>query len=103
MVMPTLDKIWNLTYNRFVSSCNARRVRNTLTLEEFKELFLMNCTYCGNESSGLDRMDNTKGYSLANATPCCHSCNAMKRSHRTVKYMFNRIKNKNMPIDEVEG
>jgi hypothetical protein len=27
---------------------------------------------------GVDRVDNTKGYTLANSVPCCKVCNRMK-------------------------
>lgn len=51
------------------------------------------CYYCGNEKSntkitknykegysynGIDRLDNTKGYSIENCVPCCKQCNRAK-------------------------
>ena len=57
----------------------------TISLEKFSELILLPCSYCGypldETGSGLDRMDNSKGYTLENSTPCCGACNAAK-SHR---------------------
>jgi len=39
------------------------------------------CHYCGeeNETHGMDRMDNSKGYVLENLISCCQICNWMKR------------------------
>lgn len=64
-------------------------------LTDAEALFLMdsNCHYCGSAPknvqknknglgdyvySGLDRKDNTLGYTTANTTPCCYPCNRMK-------------------------
>lgn len=36
------------------------------------------CTYCGEHSTILDRIDSKIGYTLENCTPCCKFCNTMK-------------------------
>ena len=38
------------------------------------------CWYCGNETSGADRLDSLRcpGYNLDNTVPCCNQCNRMK-------------------------
>lgn len=51
--------------------------------QEIKDLFLSLCTYCAREPdiydvNGLDRIDNTKGYTIDNIVSCCKSCNMMK-------------------------
>jgi hypothetical protein len=66
----------------------------SLTPEEFKEIIVKDCIYCGQEAStirsspdnfgefvfsGLDRVDNDKGYSVDNVVPCCNTCNLAKR------------------------
>ena len=60
-----------------------------LTKEEFKILIEKDCYYCGakpnNKSrdyfyNGLDRMDNTKGYTINNVVPCCKHCNIAKNT-----------------------
>lgn len=67
-----------------------------LTIEQFKALTSKNCNYCDLEPqtrvctrkgsrtpyiyNGVDRVDNTKGYSIENCVPCCKICNRMKRT-----------------------
>jgi hypothetical protein len=67
-----------------------------LTKEEFVNLIEQNCHYCNEIPlqkmkpsrsdnrhyfyNGIDRVDNTKGYTIENSVPCCGSCNIAKRS-----------------------
>lgn len=67
------------------SKRDAERYRGiiwTITLEEFTELNTKLCHYCNNQlprtRSGLDRKDNTKGYTIDNVVPCCTFCNHLK-------------------------
>jgi hypothetical protein len=66
-----------------------------LTIDEFSELIGMPCYYCGQPPSningvrahktvqvtysGLDRIDNSIGYTIKNVVPCCRTCNIAKR------------------------
>lgn len=54
-----------------------------LTKEEFNNLLKQDCYICGvkseDNSIGIDRIDNDKGYTLDNCRPCCSICNYMKR------------------------
>jgi hypothetical protein len=51
----------------------------TITYEEFRSLILgRQCHYCTNPATGLDRIDNSKGYEMANIIACCKVCNKMK-------------------------
>lgn len=55
--------------------------------DEFaKKLFTEQCHYCGNEQklNGIDRIDNTLGYTPANCVSCCKKCNYAKH---TLGYM----------------
>lgn len=60
------DHAWRLRYYQWV----------TLTQ--------LPCHYCGtvlgNRGCGLDRVDNSLGYSLKNCVPCCGGCNRAKHS-----------------------
>lgn len=51
-----------------------------LTWDDFMGFWGQPCHYCGDdiETVGLDRVDSTQGYELANVVPCCPTCNKMK-------------------------
>ena len=51
-----------------------------LSDDEFLELVMQPCHYCGYNDSviGVDRKDSTKGYIKSNVLPCCEQCNLMK-------------------------
>lgn len=66
-----------------------------LTFGEFKQVVVRPCHYCGNELTnthrgkdsheghsvrytGIDRVDNDRGYEPDNIVPCCIVCNRMK-------------------------
>lgn len=56
-----------------------------LTFEEFCNFISQPCYYCSNKlckpteiGSGLDRLDNTKGYIYDNVVSCCKVCNSCK-------------------------
>jgi hypothetical protein len=67
-----------------------------LTDEDFDRLTSSDCSYCGTPPSnvfstggyvdaafvynGIDRKDNTLGYTCENALPCCQICNIAKRA-----------------------
>ena len=78
----------------------------SLTLTDFMSLIERDCTYCGTPAplkqlnrtnkekhwtpewekqlvipaNGIDRVNNTLGYTPDNCIPCCTSCNMMKRN-----------------------
>lgn len=67
-----------------------------LTEKQFSEITKQDCFYCGAKPSnvtgrkrksgnyiynGLDRVDNTKGYTIDNVVPCCRFCNNAKSNH----------------------
>ncbi len=75
----------NAKLNKYKKGAYTRGHLFELTYEKTKELFLGDCVYCGKESllnmklNGIDRVDNTKGYTLDNCVSCCKICNFMKR------------------------
>ena len=53
----------------------------SISYEEFLDLVTnYSCYYCGldNDQLGLDRVDNSQGYTLENVVPCCRPCNVAK-------------------------
>lgn len=61
-----------------------------LTLEEFRTIISKPCAYCGHieelEYNGVDRIDNSKGYSVDNCTAACKACNRMKSDHTVMEF-----------------
>jgi hypothetical protein len=60
-----------------------------LTREQFIELVEKPCCYCGEVKPsmgvGLDRIDNSKGYTMGNVQPCCGDCNQLRGDRLTVE------------------
>lgn len=88
------EKTKKLIKRRFLHSRGQAKSRGLLwdlTIEEYHALMNQNCIYCGSVIShcgvGLDRIDNSKGYSTDNVLPCCGSCNQMRNVHLTVEEM----------------
>jgi hypothetical protein len=67
-----------IKYGKIKRRAKIRELPITLTLDEFRPLFEAECVYCGAESTGLDRIDSSKGYTSDNVVPACHICNTMK-------------------------
>jgi hypothetical protein len=70
-------------YSTYKSMAKKRNLLFDLSFEEFKNLIVQNCFYCGsmpNNFNGLDRIDSSKGYFLDNVTPSCKNCNLGKQS-----------------------
>jgi len=66
----------------------------TLSFDEFCELIKLDCYYCSfklgkpnTTGSGLDRLDNDKGYEIDNVVPCCGVCNTIRNSHLSTEEM----------------
>jgi len=79
-------------YDKYKKEAPNRKLSFELSLEEFTRIMQGNCYYCNAEPSvkwfdafnsvignGVDRRDNSIGYTLDNAVPCCKTCNYMKR------------------------
>ncbi len=92
----TYGKIYARTLNgRFKASKREAARRNlewTLTYEDFEDLASNECFYCNgilgsckNSGSGLDRVDNDKGYEYDNLRPCCVICNKIKNNFLTME------------------
>jgi hypothetical protein len=58
-----------------------RGLEYSLTKEQYDELIYKACHLCGFKNgvgNGLDRQDNSVGYTYENVLPCCSTCNMMK-------------------------
>lgn len=81
-------------YISYQSNAKSRDLAFDLTVEDFYEIARGNCFYCGFPPierkppkswqpsvmlSGIDRVDNSLGYTVANCVPCCRQCNWAKK------------------------
>ena len=91
------------TYKR---AAKLRGLSFNLNRNLFHELITSECYYCGTEPNnchkphgkdiiyqGIDRKDNTKGYTPDNVVPCCIVCNKMKKAlgHNEFLYHVHKI------------
>lgn len=83
----------NTLYNHYRTSARRRGIPFGITRTEFSALCVQPCVYCGDAPSqvfkgkgsygefvynGVDRTDNTLGYTPENSVPCCCICNRAK-------------------------
>jgi len=101
-----LKKIY--TVQKCDANPNHRNIYWNLTFEQWSDMIQQSCHVCGASPTlregkvhmmvgtrvpinGLDRIDNSIGYTLNNVRPCCSTCNYMK--HRLNENEFlNHIK-----------
>ena len=78
-------------YGEYVRGASKRAYDMMLTFEEFYALIVQPCYYCDykveDEVNGIDRYDNTKGYTVDNSVPCCKWCNRMKLDQPTDEFL----------------
>lgn len=92
--LPKGEASLNSTINGMRQGARRRGYAWNLTREQVYLLTQRNCFYCGAKPnqikrrpkcngeyvySGLDRMDNDRGYIIDNVVPCCGDCNRAKR------------------------
>lgn len=82
------NHLW-LNHNR---QAKKRNILLSISREEFDKTTYLPCFYCKKSNTsfmkskyrdtlyytGIDRIDNEKGYETGNIVPCCRICNAMK-------------------------
>jgi hypothetical protein len=93
---------------QYKANAKARGLVWELSDEQFKILTSAKCYYTGNPPSriqrsksgskdmyvynGVDRLDNTEGYTIKNCVPCCFEVNSMKRDFSKEKFIALCIK-----------
>lgn len=63
--------------DQYIANCKRE---GTVPDLEFAEQKVLLC-------NGIDRVDNTKGYTRDNVVPCCTQCNRAKRDHSTEYFL----------------
>lgn len=90
--------------NTYKSGAKSRGLVWELSDNDFTRLTSGDCHWCGRPPSntykskrsefrysGIDRVDNLKGYTVENTVPCCRMCNQMKL-HYSVQEFLNAVK-----------
>lgn len=72
-------------FKRAIKIAAKRGITWVLSLDDFIRISNQPCYYCSNKfcqpvkvGSGLDRLDNTKGYEADNVVPCGKNCNQLR-------------------------
>ncbi len=88
----------NRLFNVYKRAAKKKKLEFSLDYDDFVRLTSSDCHYCSSPPravcraprktgdyvyNGLDRKDNTKGYSIDNVVPCCKYCNSAK-ADRTI-------------------
>ena len=78
-------------YKEYINNALRREYEFTLNFDEFSAIVDKECFYChhniDNETNGIDRVDNTKGYTKENTVPCCEMCNRMKMAYHPLFFL----------------
>ncbi len=79
-------------YGQYKYGAKKRDLCFDLSMDEFQNIISKDCFYCGSKPTllysekwnggilrnGVDRLDNSKGYTIENCVSCCKDCNTMK-------------------------
>lgn len=92
--LPPKEAEYNARFRTYQAGAKRRGYNWNLTREQFEILITQNCKWCGSSPefkkhretkgkwgalmNGIDRFDNSKGYTLENSVPCCSTCNRLK-------------------------
>lgn len=91
----TQEALARFAFTIYRSRARKRKIRFSLSREEFYALVKLPCHYCGSPPQnkirrprvygravfryqGIDRKDNARGYTTDNVVPCCGRCNWLK-------------------------
>ena len=82
-------------YKSYINNALKREYEFTLNFEEFCELVDKECFYChhniSKETNGIDRIDNSKGYTKENTVSCCEKCNRIKHAYH-INFFLEKCK-----------
>lgn len=96
------DSGFKLLLRQYKSSAKARGYDFDLSEDTFKKLTSGDCFYCGDKPkkvsvklseygkyifNGIDRLENSLGYSETNCVTCCEDCNFLKRTLNVDKFL----------------
>ena len=95
-------------FTGYEQSASNRKLKFEIDFDLFRKLTSSECMYCGSsptnirkatgrwgdyQYNGIDRIDNNKGYTAENCTPCCCICNRAKSdmTHKDFKQYIDML------------
>lgn len=96
MTLPPGVAAQRLAVSVYRDTAKRKGLEWALTFKQAVDIMTQDCHYCGDPPSfvtekhwprplngtftrnGIDRVDNTRGYTLDNVVPCCRQCNSAK-------------------------
>jgi hypothetical protein len=74
-----------ISYASYRSRAEKKELEFVITNDEYKSIIQQDCNLCGKKTTetninGVDRIDNTVGYTVENCKACCKECNHMKNN-----------------------
>lgn len=98
-----LQASMNRIFFGYKDRCRKRNIYFELSMEDFKRLTQQACVYCNKPPSnggrkeifvynGIDRKNNSRGYTVANSVPACAECNQIKSDILSFEEMLAAMK-----------
>lgn len=88
------NKFVSKRMSKYKGSAKTRSLDFSLSEQQFSDLILGDCHYCGvAKSNGIDRIDSSVGYLPENSVSCCAPCNRAKSdmSYEDFKKYLKRL------------
>ena len=101
------DASFHRAYRTYKRQARTRNLKFELSLEEFKNIVIQPCFYCGQlpvlnsyssdskiriPMNGIDRRKSDQSYTPENCIPCCGTCNLAKLDHAEQDFVSWTIK-----------
>ena len=117
------ENAFNRLYDTYKRRATNKFFEFEFSKDDFRVITQKNCFYCGREPfqkappttsskknkgfgyyvySGIDRIDNSKGYTKENSVPCCGQCNVAKNGYAEsnfiewIKVTYENLKSKGL-------
>lgn len=88
LALPGKEAWLNAVWQNYTRGAKDRGLPFELTLEQVEDLVGRPCVYCGEPPrNGIDRIDSSLGYTVANSAPCCKVCNFMKSTLQVEQFL----------------
>lgn len=84
---------YNSTYLQYKYRAKKKNIDFKISKSLYDKIIYEPCYICGklsdnNHTNGIDRYDNSKGYTIENCKTCCANCNYMKKDMNHDDFLF---------------